>query len=58
VVTEDGRPTGLEVIESAGEVLDQALLEALADWRFAPARLDGEPVRVRWRVRQHFLLGR
>jgi len=54
VITEKGAPTEITVVESAGEVLNQALVEAVRNWRFEPARKDGVDVRVHWRVRQIF----
>jgi len=54
IVTEEGVPTGLEVVESAGDILDRAVLDAVATWRYEPAQRRGDAVRVRWRVRQRF----
>jgi TonB family protein len=56
VITDEGVPTEIEVVESAGEPLNRALADAVAAWRFAPARKDGVNVRVHWRVRQIFRL--
>ena len=58
VLTEEGVPTEITVIESAGKVLDRAVMDALAEWRYTPAEKDGIPVRVKLRVRQTFRLGR
>ena len=58
VVSEDGEPLEPRVVESAGDILDQAVLDAIATWRFEPARRDGQPVRVRWTVRQTFRFSR
>jgi serine/threonine-protein kinase len=55
-VTQEGIPKDLEVVESAGEVLDRAVLAAVSQWRFEPATRDGAPVEVRWRTRQRFQL--
>ncbi|HXV65290.1 MAG TPA: TonB family protein [Vicinamibacteria bacterium] len=57
VLDENGVPTELQVIESAGEVLDAAVLESLSTWRYEPAQKDGVKVRVKMRVRQSFRLG-
>jgi TonB family protein len=57
IVTERGHPMDLRVVESAGEVLDRSVLEALWAWRFQPAERDGMKVRVRWRVTQSFRRG-
>jgi serine/threonine-protein kinase len=54
VVDEAGVPTELEVTESAGVVLDQAVLDAVRQWRFEPARKGGVPVKVRWTARQTY----
>jgi serine/threonine-protein kinase len=58
IVTEKGEPTDLRVVESAGEILDQAVLDAVKTWRFEPAQKQGLKVRVRWPVRQRFQIGR
>jgi serine/threonine-protein kinase len=54
IVDETGAPTELRVVESAGAVLDQAVLDAVRRWRFEPARKDGVPVKVRWSARQTY----
>ena len=46
------------VIESAGAILDKAVLDSLRKWRYEPAKRNNEPVRVKIRVRQHFKLTR
>ena len=58
VVTEEGVPNELVVIESAGAILDKAVLDSLRKWRYEPAKRNNEPVRVKIRVRQHFKLTR
>jgi TonB family protein len=57
-VTESGLPIDLQVTESAGEIFDQAVLAAVRNWRFEPARKRGVKVRVRWPVRQRFEFAR
>jgi serine/threonine-protein kinase len=54
IVDETGLPTELQVVESAGPILDEAVLEAVRTWRFEPARKDGVRVKVRWRARQTY----
>jgi TonB family protein len=54
IITERGVPTEIAVVESAGETLNRALVEAVGAWRYEPARKDGVDVRVHWRVRQIF----
>ena len=58
VLTEEGVPTELVVLESAGAILDDAVLDSLRKWRYEPAKRNNEPVRVKMRVRQRFRLGR
>jgi TonB family protein len=54
IVTEKGEPTEIQVLESAGTLLDQAVVEAVRGWRFEPARKNGVKVSVRWRYQQTF----
>ncbi len=54
IVDESGVPTELVVSESAGPVLDAAVLEAVRAWRFEPARKNGVKVKVRWTARQTY----
>jgi TonB family protein len=57
IVNAEGIPTDLSVVESAGDVLDEAVLKAVRTWRFSPATKDGVKVSVRWLVRQRFQKG-
>jgi TonB family protein len=54
IITEAGAPIDVTVVESGGEVLNRALVEAVRGWRYEPARKAGVNVRVHWRVRQIF----
>jgi TonB family protein len=53
-VSETGEVFNTAILESAGDVLDKALLTAVTRWRFAPATLRGVPVSVRISVQHHF----
>jgi TonB family protein len=53
-VDENGRPQDLKVIESAGEILNAAVVDAIKGWLFTPARKNGVPVKVRWQWTQEF----
>jgi TonB family protein len=55
-VRTDGTTSGFDVVESAGDLLDRAVVDAVKTWRFLPAVNDGAPVPVRWRVQQRFEL--
>jgi TonB family protein len=54
IVNEKGEPQDLHVVESASEILDQAVVQAIRGWRFSPARKNGVAVKVRWQARQEF----
>ena len=54
LVDENGVPHDLTVVESAGPVLDEAVLNAVKQWRFEPATKDGVRVKIRWLVRQTY----
>jgi len=52
----DGTVTDVDVAESAGTAFDDAAVQALGAWRFAPALRDGQPVPSRIRVPFRFEL--
>jgi len=56
-VTEDGVPADFKVVQSAGAILDHAVIKAVGTWRYEPALRKGVKVRVRTLVRQSFRLG-
>jgi serine/threonine-protein kinase len=49
-----GRSHAISLKKSAGGILDEAMLRAVAGWRFAPASARGTPVQVRLLVRHLF----
>jgi TonB family protein len=49
-----GEVVAVAVAESAGELLDAALVGAVTSWRFTPATLRGVPVSVRLTVHHEF----
>jgi len=53
-VSETGDVLDARVVESAGELLDEALLAAVRGWRYQPAESNGVKVRVRIVERQGF----
>jgi TonB family protein len=55
VVTEKGLPERIRILESAGAVLDETVIEAVGRWRFEPASKAGVRVRTRWQYRHTFL---
>jgi TonB family protein len=57
IVTEEGIPIDIRIVESASPVLDKAVLDAITEWRYEPAETDGVKVRVHMRFRQKFSLG-
>jgi TonB family protein len=58
IVERDGTPSGVEVVNSldAKFGLDQAAIDAVKQWRFAPGTVDGNPVRVMVTVDLSFVL--
>jgi TonB family protein len=53
-VSEAGEVINAAIVESAGPLLDNALIAAVQRWRFKPATLRGVPVSVRMTVQHHF----
>jgi TonB family protein len=56
VVEKDGVPSEIRVIQPLEGSLDRASIEALAEWRFVPARLKDEPVRVIVQIQFRFTI--
>jgi TonB family protein len=57
LVTETGAVEDVEVVESAGSVIDEVVTTAVRSWEYEPATIRGTPVKVRVRFRQTFLGG-
>jgi TonB family protein len=53
-VEHDGRVSDVRVLESAGSMLDDAVVATVRRWEFEPGRQEGRPVRSFWRYRQTF----
>ena len=45
-VDKDGKPSHIRVVRGAGMGLDEKAVEAVRQYRFKPATLDGQPVTV------------
>jgi TonB family protein len=58
VVDEKGRPAEIYIISPAGYGLDDQAVNAIANWRFRPAHLNGKPVRVQTTVEISFRVPR
>ena len=56
IVNEEGLPTEVQVERSAGMGLDEKAVEAVSQYRFEPAMLDGKPIAARVRVEVSFRL--
>lgn len=54
VIDETGQPRDWRVIDAADPALADACIEAIAQWRFEPARANGQPVKVRVTVPMNF----
>jgi TonB family protein len=57
VVLETGDVTDIQVVESAGSVVDDAVVSAYRTWKFTPGAKQGAKVKVRVTRRQTFLGG-
>jgi TonB family protein len=57
VVLETGDVTDVQVVESAGEAVDNAVVTAYKSWKFTPGMKQGAKVKVRVTRRQTFLGG-
>ena len=57
VVLETGDVTDVQVVESAGEAVDNAVVSAYKTWKFTPGMKQGAKVKVRVTRRQTFLGG-
>jgi TonB family protein len=56
IVGPDGRPQNVKVARTLGMGLDQKAIEAVRQWRFEPAKLNGNPVAVQINVEVNFRL--
>jgi TonB family protein len=56
VVGPDGKAYDVTATQTLGEGLDEKAIEAVRNWRFAPALKDGKPVAVAINVKIQFLL--
>jgi TonB family protein len=56
VVGKDGRPYDVHVRQSLGMGLDEKAIEAVKNWRFRPATLNGQPVATQIAVEVNFHL--
>jgi periplasmic protein TonB len=56
VIGPDGRPRDMRVQRSLGMGLDEKAMEAVKQWRFEPAKKDGQPVAVQVNIEVNFRL--
>jgi len=56
VVGPDGRVHDIRVSRTLGLGLDEKAMEAVRNWKFEPARKDGQPVAVQINVEVNFRL--
>ncbi len=56
IVGPDGRARDLRVVRSLGMGLDEKAKESVLQWRFEPARMNGQPVPVQCNVEVNFRL--
>jgi protein TonB len=56
VVSENGKPEELTVKHSSNHIFDRLAVDAVKQWRFEPARVDGKPAPVHVSVEINFNL--
>lgn len=56
VIDANGRPQQLKVARSLGMGLDEKAIEAVRNWKFEPAKKDGQPVAVQVNIEVNFRL--
>jgi TonB family protein len=57
MVNAAGDVEDIQVVESAGKVIDEAVMSAVRQWKYSPAEKGGEKVKVRVRFKQTFQAG-
>ncbi|HEY7819634.1 MAG TPA: TonB family protein, partial [Vicinamibacteria bacterium] len=58
LIDENGEVSELQVLESGGEVFDDAVRDTVTSWRYEPATKQGVRVKMRWVQRFRFQQGR
>jgi serine/threonine-protein kinase len=58
LIDEKGNVSELQVLQSGGQVFDDAVLETVKDWKYQPATKHGVRVKMRWVQRFRFQQGR
>jgi periplasmic protein TonB len=58
IIDEQGRVTNVRLIRGLPMGLDQAAMDAIQQWRFKPALLDGRPVKVYYTLTVNFTIQR
>ena len=56
VIGRDGTVEDAQIVQSSHRLLEEASLDAVRQWRYAPVLLNGKPVRVTFLVRVEFTL--
>ena len=56
IIGPDGKPRNVRVQRSLGMGLDEKAIEAVRNWRFDPAKKDGQPVAVQVNIEVNFRL--
>jgi TonB family protein len=56
IVDAEGNPRDIRVLRGLGFGLDAKAIDAVRQWRFAPAKKDGKPVNVQVNVEVAFRL--
>jgi TonB family protein len=56
VIGVDGTTRDVTIVEASLPVFDEAALEAVKAWRYAPSLINGKPVEVPAQIRIHFAM--
>jgi periplasmic protein TonB len=56
IIDKDGKVTNVRVLKGLPMGLDQAAVDAVKNWRFRPATLNGRPVSVYYSLTVNFRL--
>lgn len=56
VVGEDGKPTELKIVQSAGADLDPEILQAVSQYRFQPATVSGQKIAMELKLHMEIQL--
>jgi len=57
IIAKDGTLQSVRVVQSPDDRLSRAAIESVKQWRYEPARLNGEPIEVISQIDLQYYLG-